>query len=337
MSKEKQYNITLKDVSERAGVSPSAVSRTFTEGASVSAKTRKKVENAALELNYSPNFLARSLTTKRTKLIGLISDNYSNPIFLEVFDLFTKMLQEKGFRPLLYNYSQETNVADAIKMLKQYNVDGVIIASSTVSPEFIEGLKYISCPIVHTFGHYDDDSNINVVGPDNVHGGKLAARILIEKKCQNIIFLGGPEQASSTQDRLKGFEHTLALHDIKIKKLLFCAHYSYDSGKYYMDHFLEKNTLKDIDAVFCGDDLICMGAIDAAYMHGYNIPQDVGFLGFNDIFMGSWGRFKLTTIHQPIKQITSESVDLILSLLENPHQPTQTRLFPCKTVMRDSL
>ena len=96
---------TLKDVAERAGVSRSAVSRTFTDGASVSEKMRRKVEKAAEELGYQPNFLARSLTTRRTKLIGLVSDNFTNPFFLHVFDLFTSELQKRGLRPLLVNIS----------------------------------------------------------------------------------------------------------------------------------------------------------------------------------------------------------------------------------------
>ena len=86
---------TLKDVAERAGVSRSAVSRTFTDGASVSEKMRAKVERAADELGYSPNALASSLTTGRTKLIGLIANNFQNPLFLEVFDRFTRGLQDR--------------------------------------------------------------------------------------------------------------------------------------------------------------------------------------------------------------------------------------------------
>ena len=95
--------VTLKDVAKMAGVSPSAVSRTFTKGASVSDKVRLKVTQASTTLGYSPNALASSLTTGRTKLIGVVSDNFHNPIFLEVFDLVTRGLQEKGLRPLLVN------------------------------------------------------------------------------------------------------------------------------------------------------------------------------------------------------------------------------------------
>ena len=108
--------VTLKEVAELAGVSRSAVSRTFTEGASVSLKTRRKVERAAEKLGYQPNALASSLTTGRTKLIGLIANNFHNPIFLEVFDLFTRMLQERGLRPLLVNLTDETEPSNSLKL-----------------------------------------------------------------------------------------------------------------------------------------------------------------------------------------------------------------------------
>ncbi len=114
--------VTLKDVAELAGVSRSAVSRTFTEGASVSSKTRAKVMTAAQKLGYSPNALASSLTTGRTKMIGLVSNNFHNPIFLEVFDLFTKGLQDRGLRPLLVNLSEETDPNNSVQMLRQYSV-----------------------------------------------------------------------------------------------------------------------------------------------------------------------------------------------------------------------
>ena len=109
--------VTLKEVAERAGVSRSAVSRTFTDGASVSEKMRSKVEKAARELGYSPNALASSLTTGRTKLIGLVSNNFHNPIFLEVFDLFTRGLQDRGLRPLLVNLSEERDPENSVRML----------------------------------------------------------------------------------------------------------------------------------------------------------------------------------------------------------------------------
>lgn len=124
--------VTLKDVAARAGVSRSAVSRCYTEGASVSARTRAKVEAAAGELGYTPSLIARSLATKRTKLIGLVANNFQNPAFLEVFDLYTRALQQRELRPLLVNLTDETDPAHSVRMLRQYSVDGVIIATSTL-------------------------------------------------------------------------------------------------------------------------------------------------------------------------------------------------------------
>ena len=123
--------VTLKDVAKRAGVSRSAVSRTFTPGASVSGRTRAKVEAAAEALGYAPNALASALTTGRTKLIGLIVTNFHNPAILEVFDQFTHGLQDRGLRPLVVNLSGAPDPTETRRMLRQYSVDGVIVASST--------------------------------------------------------------------------------------------------------------------------------------------------------------------------------------------------------------
>ena len=121
---------TARDVAEAAGVSISAVSRTFTPGASVSAKTRELVTSAAERLGYKPNRLARSLMTGRTELIGLVSNHFANPTFMEVFDLFTRELQARGLRPLLANLGEDEDGKAALDMLQQYNVDAVLIATS---------------------------------------------------------------------------------------------------------------------------------------------------------------------------------------------------------------
>ena len=138
--------VTLREVASRAGVSRSAVSRTFTPGASVSLKTREKVERAALELGYSPNALASSLKTGRTKLIGLVLNNFHNPLFLEVFDQFTRGLQAEGLRPLMVNLTDETDPQNSVQMMRQYSVDGVVVASSTLPLSFARAFRDAGVP-----------------------------------------------------------------------------------------------------------------------------------------------------------------------------------------------
>lgn len=327
-------NATLKDVAERAGVSRSAVSRTFTDGASVSGKMRRKVEKAANELGYSPNFLARSLTTRRTKLIGLVADNYHNPMFLKVFDLFTSGLQDRGLRPLLVNLSGETDPQKSVQMLRQYSVDGVVVASSTLSPDFAHAFRDAGVPVVHSFGRSAGSAQVHVVGINNVECGGIAARELLARGYDNVGFLGGPAEATSTQDRSAGFVDELAHHPhIKVSHANAEA-YSFEAGRKAMQDILKKTPAQ---AYFCGDDVIAIGAMSAIKDAGLSVPDDVGLIGLNDMEMSGWANINLTTIRQPIRQMVDSSIELMVSMLEDPDRYPEVRVFPCTVVERATL
>ncbi len=325
---------TLKDVAERAGVSRSAVSRTFTDGASVSPKMRKKVQKAAAELGYSPNALASSLTTGRTKMIGLISNNFHNPIFLTVFDRFTRALQERGLRPLLVNLTDETDPQNSVQMMRQYSVDGVIVASSTLSPDFSKAFRDAGLPVVHTFGRHATNPHVHVVGVDNVECGRMAARALLARGHKRVAFLGGPEAATSTQDRYQGFMTEIASqHDVTVSHS-FATQYSFDAGRAEMQRLLQGEMA---EAYFCGDDVLSIGALSAVRDAGLRVPDDIGIIGLNDMEMAGWANIDLTTIRQPIGQIISSSVELITAMLDDPERYPEARLFPCDVVERGTL
>jgi DNA-binding LacI/PurR family transcriptional regulator len=326
--------VTLKDVAERAGVSRSAVSRSFTEGASVSAKTRAKVEKAANDLGYTPNALASSLTTGRTKLIGLIVNNFHNPLILEVFDLFTRGLQDRGLRPLLVNLSDATDPAASVKMLRQYSVDGVIVASSTLPSSFAESCKNAGLPVVHAFGRYAIAPDVHVVGIDNVACGRMAAEALVQRGYRRLAFLGGPRTATSTQDRVAGFLGALAPYPEIRVTTSYATDYSFDAGRAEMQRLL---TETPAEAYFCGDDLLAVGALSAIEEAGLAVPGDIGLIGLNDMEMARWQLIGLTTIHQPVAQIIEAAIDLVVSIIEKPDRPPEVRLFPCRVIERRTL
>lgn len=326
--------VTLKEVAELAGVSRSAVSRTFTPGASVSDKTRKKVERAAQELGYHPNALASSLTTGRTKLIGLVSNNFHNPVFLQVFDLFTRALQDRGLRPLLVNLSQEVDPSNSVRMLKQYSVDGVVVASSTLPPSFAEAFVEADIPIVNSFGRQTRAPKVNIVGIDNVEAGRIAARALIDRGYRRIGFMGGPESATSTQDRLEGFAEVIAAHPDIAFSPSFATAYSFDAGRREMLRLVADDPA---EAYFCGDDVLSIGALSAIQDSGLAVPRDIGLIGLNDMEIAGWENIGLTTIRQPIQAIVDASVDLIFALLNDPARPIEARVFPCELIERKTL
>lgn len=328
-------HVTLKDVAKKAGVSRSAVSRTFTHGASVSDVMRAKVEKAANELGYMPNALASSLTTGRTRLIGLVSSNFHNPIFLEVFDLFTRGLQERGLRPLLVNLSDETDPQHSVNMLKQYSVDGVVVASSTLSPEFSVSFKKAGIPVVHSFGRHTTTPQVNVVGIDNIETGRIAARELVKRGYKRVAFLGGPESATSTQDRLEGFNSELQKHPQVESSQSFAEAYSFNAGRAEMSRLLA--TGKPVEAYFCGDDVLSIGVLSALKDNGNRVPEDIGILGLNDMEMSGWESINLTTIRQPVKQIISSSIELVVAMIDDPDWYPEARLFPTEVVERGTL
>lgn len=325
---------TLKDVAEKAGVSRSAVSRAFTEGASVSPVMRRKVMKAAQELGYSPNALASSLTTGRTKLVGLVSNNFRNPFFLEVFDLFTKGLQDAGLRPLLVNLSDETEPNNSLRMMQQYSVDGVILASSTLPVGFAKAFRDAGMPIVHAFGRFSGAPQVHVVGIDNVEAGRMAARTLAERGYRKITFLAGPDTATTTQDRLQGFREEMSRHPEIETDVTFGAAYSFAAGRTAM---LELIKAPMAEAYFCGDDVLSIGALSALRDHGIRVPEDVGIIGVNDMEMSGWELINLTTIRQPIRPMIRSAVDLMASILYDEDAVPEARLFSCEIVERGTL
>ena len=326
--------ITIKDVAIHANVSRSAVSRTFTEGASVSAKMRKKVEKAASELGYSPNILARSLTTRRTKLIGLISNNFANPMFLQVFDLFTRGLQECGLRPLLVNLTNETDPQHSLRMLKQYSVDGVIVATSELPTAFSKAFHEAGMPVVHAFGRLVGAPHVHTVSIDDAECGRMAAHLMSERGYTSVGFLGGPQSVSVAKDRHEGFRQEIGKHKDIDASYSFADAHSYAAGRAEMLRLLNQ---PHAEAYFCGDDVLSIGAMSAIQSRGLKIPEDIGILGLNDMEIAGWDIINLTTIQQPIKDIVNSTIELIVAVIENPSSKPESRLFPCEIVERGTL
>jgi DNA-binding LacI/PurR family transcriptional regulator len=326
--------VTAKEVAVLAGVSVSAVSRTFTAGASVSAETRQKVLAATQSLGYQPNALARSLMTGRTELIALISNNFDNPLFMEIFDLFTRRLQQHGRRPLLANLSGGARTDVALDMLLKYSVDGVIVASSTLPLRFTEQCAEAGMPVVQAFGRPGRSIADNIVGCDNLQGGRLAGDMLRDRGYRNIAFLGGPQGATSTEDRLRGLRESLAIADLAPCAIVYGHSYCHEAGFTLMKQLLRNG---GIDAVFCGDDVLAMGAIDACRDAGIAVPRDIGVIGFNNMAMAAWPAYNLTTIHQPVADIIVTAVELLLGVIDQVPQTTQLRLFDCSAVERGTL
>lgn len=327
--------ITAQMVADHAGVSLSAVSRTFTKGASVSKDTRRKVEQAAVELGYRPNRLARGLMTGRTELVGLAANTFSNPTFMQVFDLFTRRLQARGLRPLLANLAGERDAESAFDMMLQYQVDAVIIASSNPPEGFAQSCQAAGMPVVNVFGRKQAVDSVPVVTVDNIAGGRLAAEAMLARGIRRAAFMGGPASSVASQDRGEGFCGAFETGGGQVLARMFAGDYAYESGRRAALDLLGRNT--GLQGLFCGDDIIALGALDVCRDRGLRVPEELSVIGFDNMDMAAWSPYQLTTIRQPIAEMVDAAISQIAARLEDAGQPLVSRIFPCELIERASL
>ncbi|MHA3980848.1 LacI family DNA-binding transcriptional regulator [Halovulum sp. GXIMD14794] len=327
--------ITAMDVAREAGVSMSAVSRVFTPGASVSAKMRVRVMAAADKLGYQPNVLARSLMTQRTNLVGVILANYKNPVYLTVLDHFTQALQARGLRTLLLNVSDGQDLEDMARLVLQYSVDGLVVSAGSISPFITEQCLKRRIPLV-AFARRPRRAKLHVVCADNVAGGHVAGSRLLASPHRKFGFLAGPQKASTTIERGKGFRAEIEEAGHRVIATAHAREYSYDAGTDSARELLSGPERPD--AVFCANDLLAMALMDVArYEHGMVLPDELSVIGFDDVNLASAASYRLSTIRQPLQSMVQETVDILSQRINNWSDDWETRQLACTPVDRASI
>ncbi len=321
------------DVARLAGVSQAAVSRTFTPGASVSEETRAKVLAAAERLGYRPNVIARSLIRKSTNMIGLVVMKFTNPFYARMIRDFTRALQDLGYWTLLFNIASSDEVEDALPTALQYQVDGLIITSATLSSRLAEACSRAGTPVV-LFNRYAPGQNVNIVRCDGVQGGRLVADALLDAGHRRIAYVAGEEQSSTNRERELGFSRRLAERG-HVLALRESGDFSYESGYAAGQRLLGRDDPPD--AVFCASDLMAMGVLDVA-RHDCRIavPDELSVVGFDDISMACWPAYSLTTIRQPVDEMVELTVQVLEQAIQSGNSEVVTRVLSPSLVVRGS-
>jgi len=325
-----QKPVTSIDVARLAGVSQPTVSRAFDSEASVAPTTRAKVLVAARQLGYQPNVIARSLSTQRTDIVGLVMANLTHSLFYpNVLDAFIDQLQAHGKQSLLFNVPPDRPVDDILSRILGYQVDALVIASTMPSNEIIDECNQRRTPVI-LLNRYAPETSANSVCCDNVAGGRMAADLLLDAGHERLAFLAGIAGTATNRLRENGFASRLQERGYTEMTREQGA-YTYTSGYEATRRLLAQN--RPPDAIFCAADIMALGAMDAAREAGLTIPDDLSIVGFDDIPVAGWPAYNLTTIRQPIAQM----VDMAVSLITAPDAPTgQTYLLPGELILRGS-
>ncbi|MEZ8646738.1 LacI family DNA-binding transcriptional regulator [Vibrio cyclitrophicus] len=323
--------VTAQDVAEHVGVSRSAVSRAFTEGASIQADKRDRIIEAAKTLGYQPNLFARTLSTpaqkKRSNLVAILISDFSNPYQSHLFEVLSNRLQQHGKQPMLLNVKHEQDLGQAILRLSGYQVDGVIAVAGSLPVEGFEQCLRLSLPLV-TLGRADERGIIPSVQTDNVQAGRLAAEHLIRLGITKLGFIAGRQDGSASNERYQGFKNAVEKQLGFIPEHLCAQSYGYSAG--FELAIREIETIRELDGIFCASDALAMGVLDSCRdIARIPVPEQLRIVGCDNVPQAAWQGYQLTTIAQPVNEIAKTVMEKLNSIGSNhPDTPADTRLSP---------
>ncbi|NRP20109.1 HTH-type transcriptional repressor PurR [Ensifer adhaerens] len=322
--------VTAEEVAKRAGVSRSAVSRTFTPGASVSQAVRRKVLKAARELGYRVNRLAQGLNNDRSNLIGVVGTNLSAPFISKQLDLLSIGLLRRGLQCLLLNAADaRKDIAPLIELLFEFRAQAIVVLSgeppSSIVDECIaNGVRLI------LVNQRLDRTDTNMVLSDDSHGADLAALRLIAAKCQKVAVVSSASQTPAQVRRATAFTQRMQTAGVEVVAWSD-GPTGYESGYQAGCEILRD---KMIDGAFCVTDLLALGFLDAARIEMHRrVPEDVSVIGFDDIPQAGWKSYELTTIVQSLSTLT----DNVLTALETDEPATRLQVVPVSMIERKTV
>jgi LacI family transcriptional regulator len=329
-----RQRITSRELAEITGLSQTTVSRALRGDARVAEETSVLVLGAARRLGYVPNAAARALNTGRTGTIGVVVADFTNPFYPELVEFLHDELTRSGYRMVLLNERTEVRGDAGLRPLLQgHAVDGMLFASATLGVRTGELLSSANVPMV-LLNRDIEAKHVDAVVADNEGGAELAADLLCELGHTAIAAVMGPQNASTAKTRLAGFRKGLRQHGLELRPALVRTdEFSHQTGYQNALALLESD--EPPTAIFCGNDAIAFGVLDAARRLGVDVPEQLSVIGFDDVAMAGWEAFRLTTVRQPLAQMGKEAVRILVDRLEGvaPDKATR-RVFPTHLVQR---
>jgi LacI family transcriptional regulator len=323
---------TISDVAKKSGVSTTTVSHILNGTRYVSPEVKKRVLDVIDELGYQPNSLAQSLRKKETHTLGLILPDSVNLYFAEIQSGVEKAAFENGYTVILCNSEgDEEKEKLYVNVLRNKRVDGILFISTSNRTKLQLDEK---SPIV-LIDRDLPEHEVDFVTADNFEGGYLATHHLVSLGHQRIACITGPEGIMPSGRRIAGYRKALEEASIQIDAELICAgDFHAASGKAATERFL--SLPNPPTAIFTFNDLMAVGAIQAAAESKLVIPKDLALVGFDDIELASFLQPPLTTIRQPKQEMGRLAVEMLLARIRNHDLPINKVTLPVSLILRKS-
>lgn len=314
---------TIYDVAREAGVSIATVSKVINEKGKISEERRREIFAIMERLQYRPSVIASALTGKHTYTLGLLIPDIANPFFAELARAVEDRGHQLGYSVIICSTdNQDDRIGQYVSMLKQKQVDGMMIGTGMTNADLLRDISAAMPTVV--LGREVPAFPVHTVVAGDFGGGGLAARHLLQLGHRHMAVLAEDETISSSRERVRGFKQTLEDSGISLpeRDVLLCRHRMED-GKRVAAGLLSRTDRPT--AVFCCNDLLAVGALQAAKEAGIRVPEELSVVSFDNTILASVTDPPLTSIAQPIELLGAGAVDLLIKEFERA-QPAKERI-----------
>jgi LacI family sucrose operon transcriptional repressor len=322
---------TLKDVAKETGLAVSTVSRVLNSRGYISEETRQCVYDAMKKLNYQPNEVARSLSKQTTNTIGVIVPHIRHPYFAELISCIEAAANSHKYKILLFNSKdRDEKEIEILDMCTRNRVAGIILCSGTVEMNKFDNINVPLITIERKL-----ERGTASVECDNLQGGRLATKHLIDLGCKDLVLISGVcGNYMPADERETGFIEVCNEYGVKHQEMKTNA-MQYNVGEYHelIEEALTNN--KDVDGMFASSDLIATQILQVCAKLNIKVPEQLKVVGFDDVYVSSITTPTITTIHQPIKEMAQMAISLLIDASKNKIVPSKTTL-PVSLVKRES-
>ncbi|APG48464.1 LacI family DNA-binding transcriptional regulator [Phaeobacter porticola] len=327
---KRQTRVTAADVAEIAGVSRSAVSRAFTEGAYLDHEKRERILLAAHELGYQPNALAATLQGARSNLVAVFAGEMRNEYDKEATAALIAGLNAVGKWPVVIAGGGD-RARDAVTQVLRYPLDAMILRSGSLASEIVDLCSKLHIPVIAS-GRIIDANGVDNICLRNDEAARLAADLFSKRNRCRVALVGGPGEFGATAERRNGLLSGLEDHGITLAGEI-AGNYTTESGYFATQRLLE---LTSFDGIFCANDAMAIGALGALQNAGCVVSRDVSVVGFDDIEMARWPTIRLTTLRNPINDMVSAVLRCLDRRLDHPQAVEETVRLDAELILRDT-
>lgn len=326
---------TIKDIARELGISATAVSKALNNKGGISKSTVERVKDMAKALGYKPNIIAKSLKLNNTKTIGVIFSDTSYTNFPKIIKGIEDEASKEGYSIILCSTdADKEKEKKAISLLVNKRIDGIILAASMLTTvEDYHFLCGLNVPFVFLVRR-SEAAEADYVANDNIQGAYQMVSYLL-KSSRKIHFINLNGTTPSAVDRLIGYKKALEENGIAFDpSLIYNVKPQTEEGYITVRQLIEKG--EDLKSIFCGCDVIGIGAMEALIEKGFKIPEDVQVAGYDDIDFAAYLRVPLTTIRQPRYSIGCKGAEVLINKINNSIKGTQHIILKPEMVIRQS-